>query len=432
MPLFLLGLDHTTAPVEIRERLAFRETDIPQALQTLVASPAITEAALLSTCNRVEVVLYGDDPRAMEAAALGFLSAWHRLPRTHFVETTRSFTEEAAAEHLFSVAAGLESLVPGEKQILGQVKQAGQLARDAGTLGKMLTRLFDAAVACGRRVRHETEIARHPVSVSHAAVALVREHLRDLEGRHVLLIGGGKMIEVAAKQLHDLGATHFTIANRTLARACELAQQWGGDARPLDAIPTALVEADVVISATAAPHLVVYAETVAAAMQQRQGRPLLLVDLAVPRDIDPLCADIDDVTLVDVDGLRDVVNRSMQLRLQAREEAAAIVREEVRAFMEWYAVQRVAPTLAALRQKADAIKQAELERALRRLGDVSPHERKVLETLVHNVVNKLLAAPTVQLRQRAVEGDGDLYAQVLSTLFELPQAEGSRASEQTV
>lgn len=430
MPLLLIGLDHTTAPVEVRERLAFGEAEIPQALQTLAASSGVQEAALLSTCNRVEVVLYGDETRALEAAALGFLSAWHRLPRAHFVEATRTFVEEDAARHLFRVAAGLESLVPGEKQILGQVKQAGQLARDAGTLGKMLTRLFDAAVACGRRVRNETEIARHPVSVSHAAVVLVREHLGSLEGRHVLLIGSGKMIEVAAKQLHDLGATHFTIANRTLARACELAQRWGADAQPLDAIPSALLEADVVISATAAPHLVVHADMVAAAMQARQGRPLLLVDLAVPRDIDPLCADLDDVTLVDVDGLRDVVNRSMQLRLQAREEATVIVEDDVRAFMEWYAVQRVAPTLAALRRKAEAIKQAELERALRRLGDVSPHERKVLETLVHNVVNKLLVAPTVQLRKQAVEGDGDLYAQVLETLFELPRAESRHPQEQ--
>lgn len=329
-------------------------------------------------------------------------------------------TDEAAARHLIRVACGLESLVPGEMQILGQVKEAANLAREQGTLDPILERLFGRAVGAGRRARHETTIAQRPVSISHAAVAHIQAHFGpSLAGRRVLLIGSGKMGAIAAQQLHKAGAAHFIVANRTLERACELAQRWEGEALALEGIPQALREVDAVIAATGAPHLILHAPLIEEAMQARGGRELLLIDLAVPRDIDPLAAGIEGVYLCDVDGLESVVADSIALRNEERVAVEAIVQEELERFLADQAARRMAPTIVRLRRFADQLREAELEKALNRLAHLGEAERAVVEALSRGLVNKLLHEPTVCLREQAARGDGARYQEAVEQLFAL-------------
>ena len=419
MSLHLLSLDFRSTPIELREKLAFAERVLPDALRALQTRGA-SEAAILSTCNRVELFAQADEDWDAPDALLAFLCDWHRVGRDELEGHWRHLTDGEAARHLFRVTCGLESLVPGEMQILGQVRQAAALAREAGTLGPALDRLFTCTASTGRRARHQTGISRRPVSISHAAIALIKEHFgHDLNGRQVLLIGSGKMSEVAIQQLSRAGAAHFIVANRTLERACEVVRRWGGTALHLDEMPDVLGKVDAVISATSAPHLLIHPHHVHGALQARNGRPLLLVDLAVPRDIDPAVGELPGIILRDVDGLQAVVERNVAMRNDECEVVEGIIEEALGKFLSEQASRTVAPTITSLRRSAEEIRQAEVEKALERLNHLNEQERAVVVALSHGLVNKLLHTPTVRLREKATTPEGGQFRQAVEALFAL-------------
>ncbi len=433
MKLLLAGLDHTTAPVEIRERLAFSNTDIPAALARLTAPtggrPApLAEAAILSTCNRVEI--YGVAHGASTAHNLvRFLADFHGLEEHEFAHTLFFFSGESVARHVCATAAGLRSLVLGEAQIQGQVRQSFEHAQLAGSLGPILHRLFQHALTAGKRARSETSLGLGAASVSQAGVELARRRLGDLSGRAVLLVGGGEVSELAAQNLLANGADSLMIVNRTEARARELAERYKATAHGFDDLPHCLARADIVISSTAAPVPIIYREHVLDALAvkaraRRVGAPegppaMLLIDLAVPRDFATDVATVPGAHLCTVDDLQEVMRATLDQRAGAAATAEAIALEEVAAFYAWCQTQDAVPALTLLRERAEALRNAELERAMRRLADLSPEQLSVVEGLTRSLVNKLLHPPTRRLRDAAAQGDGQRYAAMVTDLFNL-------------
>lgn len=432
MNLFLAGLDHTTAPVEIREQLAFSQTDLPSALMQLTnpdhgAAPLFTEAVILSTCNRVEI--YGvAHPGTTAQHVVDFLATFHRRPADAFVHTLYFYQGEAVARHLCATAAGLRSLVLGEAQIQGQVRTAYESAQRIGSVGSILHRLFQIALVAGKRVRHETTIGKGAASVSQAGVELAKRRLGDLRGREVLLIGGGEVSELAAQNLIANGADRLTIVNRTSARAAALAERYGAEMLDFGALPEALARADIVISSTAAPVPIIYRHHVVEAIEHKQRAracgdcdppAMLLIDLAVPRDIAADVASVPGIHLFTVDDLREVVSHTIELRSAVIEIAQKIVEEQVQEFLDWLRTQEALPVLTMLRQRAEEVRNEELARALRRLQDLSPEQRAVIEGLSRSIVNKLLHPPTRCLREAAALGHGKRYATILAELFNL-------------
>jgi glutamyl-tRNA reductase len=433
MKLILAGLDHTTAPVEIRERLAFSNTDINAALAQLTQTkdgrqPFLAEAAILSTCNRVEI--YGVAHGGTTARNLiQFLADFHSLAEEEFAHTLFFLQGEQVAHHVCETAAGLRSLVLGEAQIQGQVRTSFEQAQLAGSLGPVLHRLFQHALTAGKRVRSETCLGLGAASVSQAGVELARQRLGELRGRSVLLIGSGEVSELAAQNLLANGAEHLMIVNRTLSRGRELAERYGAEAMTFDSLPQALVRADILISSTAAPVPIIFREHIAEALSVKaqlryMGRndpppEMLLIDLAVPRDIHHDVTTLPGVHLFTVDDLQEVVRTTLGQRAQAVDRAEAIACEEVRSFQGWVRTQEAVPALTMLREHAEALRNAELERAMRRLANISPEERNVIESLTRSIVNKLLHTPTRRLRDAAAQGDGQRYAAMVTELFNL-------------
>jgi glutamyl-tRNA reductase len=432
MKLILAGLDHTTAPVHLRERLAFTPTDLTAALVQLTQmaegrSPLLAEAAILSTCNRVEI--YGVALAETTARNLvQFLSEFHSLPEAEFAPSLFFLHGEQVARHICATAAGLRSLVIGEAQIQGQVRSSFEHGQTAGTVGPVLHRLFQHALMAGKRARSETALGLGAASVSQAGVELARRRLGNLKGRSVLLVGGGEVSELAAQNLLANGAEHLMIVNRTLARGKALADRYSAEALTFQDLPQALVRADIVISSTAAPVPIIYPSHIADALDFKAqlcragiGGPseMLLIDLAVPRDIHGDVAALPGVHLCTVDDLQEVVRATMGQRAHSVERAEAIAVEEVAAFESWLRTQEAVPALTMLREHAEALRDAELQRALRRLGDISPEERTVIESLTRSIVNKLLHTPTRRLRDAAAQGDGQRYAAMVSELFNL-------------
>jgi glutamyl-tRNA reductase len=436
MNLMLVGLDHTTAPVEIRERLAFNVTDIPAALLRLTMPrgerpPLFSEATILSTCNRVEI--YGLASEGATAQSVSdFLADFHGLDEKHFIHTLFFLNGESVARHLYATTSGLRSLVLGEAQIQGQVRAAFEQAQQAGSLGPVLHHLFQHALAAGKRVRTETALGQGAASVSQAGVELARHRLGELRGREVLLVGGGEVSELAAQNLVANGANRLMIVNRTLARGQELAERYGAEALTFDDLPYALARADIVISSTAAPVPIIFPEHVAAAMTAKAhvreigggGPPaaMLLIDLAVPRDIHADVAQLHGVHLCTVDDLQEVVQHTLDQRHAVAELAEQIANEEVEHFLGWLRTQDAIPTLTSLRQYAETLRNDELERALRRLNNLSPEQKSVVEALSRSIVNKLLHPPTRRLRDAAAQGEGMRYAAIVSDLFNLEHA----------
>lgn len=430
MTLFLAGLDHTTAPVEIRERLAFSATDIPAALMRLTmphgGRPLLREAAILSTCNRVEVYGVASDEGTAQAIT-NFLAEFHGLEEKHFVHALFFYSGDTVARHLCATASGLRSLVLGEAQIQGQVRTAYEQAQVAGSVGPILHRLFQHALAAGKRARSETGLGQGAASVSQAGVELARHRLGELKGRNVLLVGSGEVSELAAQNLRANGADRLMVINRTVARARELADRYDGEAYSFDDLPEVMARADIVISSTAAPVPILYRQHIADALAAKSrarsvggGPPtMLLIDLAVPRDIAPEVATLPGVHVCTVDDLQEVVRTTLDLRAHEAEAAERFADEEVEAFLAWLRTQDAVPALTRLRENAEAMRTAELERALRRLNDLSPEQRTIVEGLTRSIVNKLLHTPTRRLRDAAAQGEGQRYAAMLRDLFNL-------------
>ena len=406
MHLVLVGTSHHHAPVELRERVAL-DHDQARAL-----AGRLGEAVCLSTCNRTELYVVAEDAddaerRAVEALAELEPQVEHALYRLR---------DQAAALHLFRVAAGLDSLVPGEGEILGQVRSA----YEAGTPGQLLDRVFRQALHAGRKVRVQTAIGESPASVSSAAAALAEQVFGDLEGRRILLIGAGKISEQAARNLLSRRAHIAFVANRTLDRAHELAQRFGADAIPLEQIGEQLAQADVVVSSTSSQGFVLDAETVERA---RQGRQLLFIDLAVPRDLDPAIHELDGCYLFDIDDLEAIVSETLAGRRSEAERAEAIVAGEAEKFHEWQASLEIVPAIRSLRALAEEIREAELRKAEGVLGRLDDSQRKAVESITSQIVNKLLHLPTVRMKQAAVSADGVIYAEAVRHLFGLGEDE---------
>jgi glutamyl-tRNA reductase len=408
--LVLVGISHHRAPVELRERVALNGPESAQAASELAGRTG--EAVCLSTCNRTELYVASADGDAAEREALRTLTD---IGGGEIAAALYRLRDEAAALHLFRVAAGLDSLVPGEGEILGQVRHA----YEQGQVGAFLDRLFRQALHAGRKVRAQTAIGESPSSISSAAAALAQQVFGDLHGRTMLLIGAGKVSELAARNLRSRGATIAFVANRTVGRAEELARRVGSEARPLEEIETALGQADVVVSSTSAPGFVLSREEVARTLARRKGRPLLLVDLAVPRDLDPGIHDLPGCYLYDIDDLQAVVTETLAGRRREADAAEEIVAAEADRFRAWQASLDVVPAIASLRARAEEIRAGELEKVESRLERLSEAERRAIESMTAQIVNKLLHLPTIRMKQAATAADGVVYAETVRHLFGL-------------
>jgi glutamyl-tRNA reductase len=400
MRVWLAGVSHHRAPVEVREHAALSLQQAGELARTLAGADG--EAVCLSTCNRTEVYLAAPDDRIDLGPEV--------QPYVY------RLSDEAAAVHLFRVAAGLDSMVPGEGEILGQVRAA----YEAGVSGPLLDRLFRQALHVGKKVRTQTAIAESPASVSSAAAALAQQVFGELDGREILVIGAGTVSEQAARSLLARGARIAWVANRSVDRAAELAERFGGQALPLDGVQDELRRADVVVSSTSAPGFVLTREHVERALRGRKGRPLFLIDLAVPRDLEPSIHELDGCYLYDIDDLQAVVAETMLARRAEAERAEALVLEEAEVFRAWQASLDVVPAIASLRARAEEIREGELEKAR---GRLSERELKAVESVTSSMLNKLLHLPTVRMKEAAAASDGLVYADAVRHLFGLGEEE---------
>ncbi|MBY0339808.1 MAG: glutamyl-tRNA reductase, partial [Rhodocyclaceae bacterium] len=392
MRLFALGINHHTAPLDVREQIAFDMARLPAALHDLQRCQRAREAAILSTCNRTELYFSAEDPQA----AINWLAGYHSLPERQIEPYLYTYPQANAVRHMFRVASGLDSMVLGEPQILGQMKQAARAAEEAGTLGTTLNRLFQRTFAVAKEVRSTTAIGANIVSMAAAAVHLSARIFDDLQKQAVLFIGAGEMIELCASHFGGQKPRRITVANRTMDRAAALASQYGGDAMRLDDIAARLHEYDIVVSCTGSPLPVLGLGTVESALKARRYRPMVMVDLAVPRDIEAEVERLDDVFLYTIDDLGQIVESGLESRQAAVIEAENIIDTRVDSFLHWMDGREVVPTIRALRDTAEAARQLELEHAMRALarGD---DPAQVLEALSHGLSNKLLHAPTQAL-----------------------------------
>jgi glutamyl-tRNA reductase len=419
MPLFVTGLSHRTAPVEVRERLAVEEDKLREMLRDIQATGTVGEAVILSTCNRVEVYGVAEVPGEARAIAVRQLCQYRGVEPASLEPYLYTHLEGEAVRHAFRVAASLDSMVVGEPQILGQVKDAFALAQTCTTVGPVLQPLFAQAFAVAKRVRTETEIGRHAVSVSFAAVELAKKIFDGLGGRAVLLMGAGEMGELAARHLVEQGACPIYVVNRTWPRAQELARSLSGTALPWTDLETALAAVDIAITSTGSPEPLVGRETVGRIMHGRRGRPLFFIDIAVPRDVEPAVGELDDVYCYDIDDLKQVVDANLRERAREAGRAETLVEREVAKFLARLGDLEVVPTIVSLRERLDSIRVSEVRKALARLPEASPDTREVIEALSAAIVNKILHAPISKLRESSRAGRGRSLMVLVHELFGL-------------
>ncbi len=423
MSLIVVGLNHRTVPVELLERMTVAEIALPKVLHDLTAREHLLEAVALSTCNRTEIYARCTRFHAAVGDVAEFLAAHSGADPDDFADHLYTYYDDAAVTHLFSVAAGLDSMIVGESEILGQVRHAWEAAVREGSATQLLPQLFRHAVESGKRVRTETGIGRHPVSVPSAAVTVAAEQLGTLEDARVLVIGAGSMGRGLTSTLRSRGVADLLVANRTAERAGALAAHVGGSAVPLADIADTLVDVDVLFSSTASPDVLVERATVEMVMACRNGRPLLILDVALPRDVDPGVGDIDGVSLLDLDDLKDYAQRSAERRRAEIGKVREILSAEIERYRAERASREVAPLVTALRSLGDDVRANELDRYRARLAGLDPETREAVEALTQAIVNKLLHEPTVRVKDAAGTPRGDYYADALGALFDLPVAD---------
>jgi glutamyl-tRNA reductase len=421
--LVVVGLNHRTAAVDLLERMTVPPAGLPKALHTLTAREHLAEVVLLSTCNRTEVYARGTRFHPAVDDARHYLADLASVDPDALAESLYTYHDDAAVAHLFGVAAGLDSMIIGEGEILGQVREAWQAAEREGTTGPLLSRTFRQAVHVGKRARHETGIARHAVSVSSAAVTLAGERLGTLSGRRVLVLGAGGVGEGMAVALAGAGAGEIVVANRSATRARDLARRVDGRPISLDEVPDALVDADVLLSSTGAPGVLIERGDMEEVMARRGGRALLVVDVAVPRDVDPGVGQVFGITLLDIEALRALGEQSRQHRQGEVGKVRAIITEELDRFRAERSAREVAPLVAALHDRAETIRDAEVTRRAGRLTGLDPAARDAVEQITRAVVKKLLHEPTVRVKDAAGSEHGDLLADALAELFALDEPE---------
>jgi glutamyl-tRNA reductase len=413
MQLALVGLSHKTAPVEVRERFAFNGDALKGALASLVSTNAVTEAMILSTCNRVEVVAESPDDRLIRQ----FLCDFHDIPPETMSKHLYSFRNADAIRHVFRVASSLDSMMLGEPQILGQVKEAYRIAADAGTVGMNLSALMNRAFAVAKRVRSETGISQSAVSVSYAAVELARKIFGALSGKVVMIIGASKMGELAAKHLRRAGVSSVLVTNRTFERAVELAKVFEGAAIPFEHFAEHMDRADIIISSTGAPNFVITKGLAEQIIHRRKNRPMFFIDIAVPRDIDPQVNEIDNAFLYDIDDLQQVIDTNVKERLSEAVRAEAIVDREVEAFCTRMQAREVVPTIVQLKDTLEKLRRDEIERNRRQLKDLPPEQ--AVDQITQALVNKILHHPISHLKEMAHNPQGPDVAEMIRKIFNI-------------
>ena len=421
MSLIAVGLNHKTAPISVLERLAISSEDLGKALNQLNNYEHVLEGAILSTCNRIEVYALGSKFHAGVLDLRNFLAEFCHVAPEEFADHLYTYHEDGAVRHLFRVASGIDSMIVGESEILGQVKRAYQAAQEEGMVPRVLGAAFRQALRVGKRVRTETAIGRNPVSISSAAVDLAKRAFGDasLSGKSVAIVGAGKMGRLAARSLTHAGATDVTIVNRSEEKAQELADLFKVEALPFEELPSVIATSDILISSTTAPQAVIDRDMVEGAIGDRSGRPLFIVDIAVPRDVDPTVGEVPGVVLRDIDDLRGVVEAGRGSRMLEVSKVEDLIAAEVERFVAWERATEVGPTISSLISRAEVIRDEEVARMQARLAELSPDERHAVDQLLSRIIAKLLHVPIYKAKELASSKQGSLYLAALRELFEL-------------
>jgi len=421
MHIIVVGLNHKTAPVEIRERLTFDPSQLGEAMKKLNTKKSILENVILSTCNRTEIYAVVDQLHTGRYYIKEFLSEWFQIEQGEFSPFLFIYDQDGAIEHLYKVACGLNSLVLGETQILGQVRSSFLLAQDENTTGTVFNQLFKQAVTLAKRAHSETDIGANAVSVSYAAVELAKKIFGTIENKHVLIIGAGKMGELAIQNLHGNGAKKVTVINRTFEKAESLATRFNGTAKSLDELQSALMDADILISSTGAKGFVITKEMIENIEKKRRGKPLFMVDIAVPRDLDPALSELDSVFLYDIDDLEGIVEANLQERKKAAETISLMVEEEMVEFKQWLNMLGVVPVISALREKALTIQAETMKSLERKLSHLSDRDMKVLNKHTKSIINQMLKDPILQAKELAGSKDAEKKLELFMSIFNIEE-----------
>lgn len=417
MHILKVGLNYKTAPVEIREKLTFSEHTLQDAMQELKKRKSILENVIVSTCNRTEIYAVVDQAHTGRYYIKQFLADWFKIDKEEFSSYLRITEDDGALEHLFRVSSGLDSMVLGETQILGQVKQAFLTSQEVKATGTIFNELFKQAITFAKKAQRETAIGENAVSVSYAAVELSKKIFGTLDNKHVVILGAGKMGELAAKNLQGSGDTRITVVNRTLEKAQILAEKFQANAEQLDRLSDVLVHTDILISSTGSSSFVITEEMLKPIQKLRKGKPLFLVDIAVPRDLDPNIAQIDNVFLYDIDDLQHIVDANLEARKQAAAEIEILLEKEIMSFKEWLKTLGVVPVISALRQKALTIQEETMKSIERKMPDLTDREKKVLNKHTKSIINQLLKEPITQAKELAGSDRAEEALQLFVDIF---------------
>ena len=417
MHTLVVGLNYKTAPVEIREKLSFIESDIPNAMEALQNQKSILENVIISTCNRTEIYAVVDQLHTGRYYIKEFLANWFNIPMAQFEDHLFIREEDASLDHLFRVTAGIDSMVLGETQILGQVKKSFLQSQALGTTGTVYNHLFKQAVTFAKRAHSETAIGENAVSVSYAAVELAKKIFGSLKNKHVAILGAGKMGELAIQNLHGNGVGKVTVINRTFEKAQNLASKFDGDAKGMTELQCTLLEADILISSTGATEYVIDYELMKDVAKFRKGDPLFMVDIAVPRDLDPKISDIPNIFLYDIDDLQGIVQANLAERERAASDIMAMIQDEIVEFKEWFKTLGVVPVISALRKKAASIQEETMLSIENKMPELTERERKILNKHTKSIINQLLKNPILQAKELANSNDAAAQLQLFQQIF---------------
>ncbi|WP_277584434.1 glutamyl-tRNA reductase [Psychrobacillus antarcticus] len=417
MHTIVVGVNYRTAPVEIREKLSFLEADLPNAMQALQDQKSILENVIVSTCNRTEIYATVDQLHTGKYYVKQFLANWFDIPLENLSTYLFVHEDDQANNHLFRVTSGIDSMVLGETQILGQVKKSFLNGQENGTTGTVFNQLFKQAVTFAKRAHAETAIGENAVSVSYAAVELGKKIFGTLKHKHVVILGAGKMGELAIQNLHGSGAEKVTVINRTFEKAMELASKFDGNAKPMDELQCALLEADILISSTGATEFVIDFELMQFVERLRKGKPLFMVDIAVPRDLDPRIGDLPNVFLYDIDDLQGIVEANLAERERAAKQIDQMIQTEIEQFNDWVTTLGVVPIISALRQKANSIQSETMASIENKMPNLTDRERKILSKHTKSIVNQLLKEPILQVKELSTAKDSATQLQLFQQIF---------------
>ncbi|MBH0230045.1 glutamyl-tRNA reductase [Halobacillus yeomjeoni] len=417
MHILAVGLNYKTAPVEIREKLTFSEAHLNDAMQQLNAQKSVLENVIISTCNRTEIYAVVDQLHTGRYYIKQFLSTWFDIDKEEFSPFLSIYETDGAIEHLLRVTSGLDSMVLGETQILGQMKQAFMQAQEAGATGTIFNQLFKQAITMAKKAHKETEIGENAVSVSYAAVELARKIFGDLVHKHIVILGAGKMGELAAKNLHGSGVRKVSVVNRTFTKAQTVAEQFNGQALTMENLDEVLADADIVISSTGSSEYVITRERMEPIHRKRKGKPLFFVDIAVPRDLDPAMETLESVFLYDIDDLQGIVDANLAARKQAAEQIEIMIEAEIVEFKQWLQTIGVVPVISALRSKALSIQAETMKSIERKMPELSDRERKVLNKHTKSIINQMLKDPILQAKELAAQPDSEETLRLFTQIF---------------